>query len=50
MSYVLTLFLVLFLSNSRELTPIHIWVIEFVIFSALSPASSVSKMKNKHQF
>ena len=32
MSYVLTLFLVLFLSNSRELTPIHIWVIEFVIF------------------
>lgn len=32
MSYVLTLFLVLFLTNSRELTPIHIWVIEFVIF------------------
>ena len=31
MSYVLTLFLVLFLSNSRELTPIHIWVIEFFI-------------------
>ena len=33
MSYVLTLFLVLFLTNSRELTPIHIWVIEFVIFT-----------------
>ena len=33
MSYVLTLFLVLFLSNSRELTPIHIWVIEFFVLS-----------------
>ena len=33
MSFVLTLFLVLFLSNSRELTPIHIWVIElFILF------------------
>ena len=31
MSFVLTLFLVLFLSNSRELTPIHIWVIEFFV-------------------
>ena len=31
MSYVLTLFLVLYLSNSNELTPIHIWVIEFFV-------------------
>lgn len=29
MSFVLVLFLVLFLTNSNELTPIHIWVIEF---------------------
>ncbi len=33
MSYVLTFFLVLYLSNSNELTPIHIWVIElFILF------------------
>ena len=31
MSFVLTLFLVLYLSNSNELTPIHIWVIELII-------------------
>ena len=36
MSYVLTLFLVLFLSNSKELTPIHIWVIEFLIFTFIA--------------
>ena len=36
MSYVLTFFLVLYLSNSRELTPIHIWVIEFVIFCVIA--------------
>ena len=36
MSYVLTLFPVLFLTNSRELTPIHIWVIEFVIFCVIA--------------
>ena len=36
MSYVLTFFLVLFLTNSRELTPIHIWVIEFVIFTFIA--------------
>lgn len=33
MSYILTLILVLYLSNSNELTPIHIWVIElFILF------------------
>ena len=31
MSYVLTFFLVLYLSSSRELTPIHIWFIEFFV-------------------
>lgn len=31
MSYVLTLFLMLFLTNSNQLTPIHIWVIEFFV-------------------
>ena len=31
MSYVLTFFLVLYLSNSNELKPIHIWVIEFCV-------------------
>lgn len=31
MSYVLSLFLVLFLTNSNQLTPIHIWVIEFFV-------------------
>lgn len=36
MSYVLTLFLVLFLSNSRELTPIHIWVIEFFVLGFIA--------------
>ena len=36
MSYVLTFFLVLFLSNSKELTPIHIWVIEFFILCAIA--------------
>ena len=36
MSYVLTFFLVLFLSNSNQLTPIHIWVIEFVIFTFIA--------------
>ena len=36
MSYVLTLFLVLFLTNSNQLTPIHIWVIEFVIFTFIA--------------
>ena len=36
MSYVLTLFLVLFLTNSRELTPIHSWVIELVIFCVIA--------------
>lgn len=36
MSYVLTLFLVLFLTNSRELTPIHIWVIEFIVLGIIA--------------
>ena len=36
MSYVLTLLLVLFLSNSRELTPIHIWVIEFFVLGFIA--------------
>lgn len=36
MSYVLTIFLVLYLSNGNELTPIHIWVIEFVIFCVIA--------------
>ena len=36
MSVGLVLFLVLFLTNSRELTPIHIWVIEFVIFCVIA--------------
>ena len=35
MSFVLILFLVLFLSNSNELTPIHIWVIEFFILCVI---------------
>ena len=36
MSFVLTLFLVLFLTNSRELTPIHIWVIEFIVLGFIA--------------
>ena len=36
MSYVLTLFLVLFLTNGRELTPIHIWVIEFFVLGFIT--------------
>ena len=36
MSYIFMIFLVLFLSNSKELTPIHIWVIEFVIFCVIA--------------
>ena len=36
MSLALTLFLVLFLTNSRELTPIHIWVIEFFVLSFIA--------------
>ena len=31
MSYVLTLILVFYLTNSNQLTPIHIWVIEFFV-------------------
>lgn len=36
MSYVLTLFLMLFLTNSNQLTPIHIWVIEFFILCVIA--------------
>ena len=36
MSYVLTLFLVLFLTNSNQLTPIHIWVIEFIVLGIIA--------------
>lgn len=36
MSYVLTFFLVLYLSNSNELTPIHIWVIEFFVLGFIA--------------
>lgn len=36
MSYVLTFFLVLYLSNSRGLTPIHIWVIEFFVLGFIA--------------
>lgn len=36
MSYVLTFFLVLYLSNSNELTPIHIWVIEFIVLGIIA--------------
>lgn len=36
MSYVLSLFLVLFLTNSNQLTPIHIWVIEFFVLGFIA--------------
>ena len=36
MSYILTLILVLYLSNSNELTPIHIWVIEFIVLGIIA--------------
>ena len=36
MSFVLTLILVLYLSNSNELTPIHIWVIEFFVLGFIA--------------
>ena len=36
MSYVLTLFLVLFLTNSNQLTPIHIWFIEFFVLGIIA--------------
>ena len=36
MSYVLTIFLGLFLANSDELTPIHIWLIEFCVLAVIS--------------
>ena len=36
MSYVLTIFLGLFLANSDELTPIHIWLIEFCVLAFIS--------------
>ena len=36
MSFIFTLFLVLYLSNSNELTPIHIWVIEFFVLGFIA--------------
>ncbi len=36
MSYVFMIFLGLFLANSDELTPIHVWVIEFFILAIVS--------------
>ena len=45
MSYVLTLFLVLFLSNSNELTPIHIWVIEFFVLCVIACIIGISNEK-----
>ena len=36
MSYVLTIFLGLFLANSDELTPIRIWLIEFFALAVIA--------------
>ena len=36
MSYVFMIFLGLFLVSSDELTPIHIWVIEFCVLAVIS--------------
>ena len=36
MSYVLTFILMFYLINSRELTPIHIWVIEFIVLGIIA--------------
>ena len=36
MSYVFMIFLGLFLVNSDELTPIHIWLIEFFVLAVIS--------------
>ena len=36
MSYILTIFLGLFLVNSDELTPIHIWLIEFFALAVIT--------------
>ncbi len=36
MSFVLTIFLILYLSNSNQLTPIHIWVIEFFVLGFIA--------------
>lgn len=36
MSYVLTLILVFYLTNSNQLTPIHIWVIEFFVLGFIA--------------
>lgn len=45
MSYVLTFILMFYLINSRELTPIHIWVIEFVIFCVIACIISTKNEK-----
>lgn len=45
MSFVLTLFLVLYLSNSNELTPIHIWVIEFFVLGFIACIIGIAKEK-----
>ena len=36
MSYVLTFILMFYLINSRELTPIHIWVSEFIVLGIIA--------------
>ena len=45
MSFVFILFLVLYLSNSNELTPIHIWVIEFFILCVIACIISIRNEK-----
>ena len=36
MSFVLTFILMFYLINSRELTPIHIWVIELIVLGIIA--------------
>lgn len=45
MSFVLTIFLVLYLSNGNQLTPIHIWVIEFFVLGFIACIIGVKNEK-----
>ena len=45
MSYILMIFLALYLTGSNELTPIHIWVIEFFILCVIVCVTGIGNEK-----